>query len=51
MYAYIFFDKGYVYVSAMKSVSEFTKYLKIFAKEVGVTESLIADSHKCNKSK
>ena len=44
-------DKVYVYVDAMKSVSEFPTYLKIFAKEVGVPESIIADSHKCQKSK
>ena len=44
-------DKGYVYVVAMKSVSEFPKALKMFAKEVGVPEAIIVDSHKCNKSK
>ena len=38
-------DKGYVYVAAMKSVSEFPKYLKMFAKEVGSPEAIIADSH------
>ena len=35
----------------MKSVSEFPKSLKIFAKEVGVPETIIADSQKCHKSK
>ena len=35
----------------MKSVSEFPKALKIFAKEVGVPEATIADSNKCHKSK
>ena len=44
-------DKGFVYVVAMKSVSEFSKVLKIFAMEIGVPEAIIADSHKCNKSK
>ena len=44
-------DMGYVHVTAMKIVSEFSKALKLFAKEVGVPESIIADSHKCNKSK
>ena len=44
-------DIGYVYVSAMRTVSEFPKALKMFAKEVGVPEAIIANSHKCNKSK
>ena len=44
-------DMGYVYVTAMKSVNGFSKSLKLFAKEVGVPEAIIADSHKCNKSK
>ena len=44
-------DMGYVYVAAMKSVSEFPKALKMFAKEVGVPEAIISESHKCNKSK
>ena len=44
-------DKGYVFIAAMKSVSEFPKALKMFAKEVGVPEAIIADSHKCHKSK
>ena len=51
MYADFFSEKVYVYVDEMNSVNEFLKALKIFAKEVGVTESLIADSHKCHKSK
>ena len=38
-------------MAAMKSVSEFPKSLKIFAKEVVVPEAIIADSHKCHKSK
>ena len=44
-------DKGYVFIAVMKSVSEFPKALKMFAKEVGVPEAIIADSHKCHKSK
>ena len=44
-------DKGYVFVVAMKSVSEFHKALKMFAKEVGVPLYLIVDPHKCQKSK
>ena len=44
-------NMGYVNITSMKSVSEFSKALKLFAKEVGVPESIIADSHKCNKSK
>ena len=44
----IFFsDMGYVYVTAMKSVSEFSKALELFSKEVGVPEAIIADSHEC----
>ena len=35
----------------MKSASEFPKALKMFAKEVGVPEAIIADSRKCHKSK
>ena len=42
---------GYIYVTAMKSVIEFSKALKLFAEEVGVPEAIIVDSHKCNKSK
>ena len=34
-------DKGYVFIAAMKSVSEFPKALKMFAKEVGVPEAII----------
>ena len=44
-------DKGHVFIAAMKSVSEFPKTLNMFAKEVGVPEAIIADSHKCHKSK
>ena len=44
-------DMGYVHVTAMKSVSVFSKALKLFAKEVGVPEAIISDSHKCNKLK
>ena len=44
-------DMGFVYVSAMKSPAEFPKALKMFAREVGVPEAIIADSHKCHKSK
>ena len=43
--------KGYVFIAAMKSVSEFPKALKMFAKEVGVPEAIISDSHKFHKSK
>ena len=42
-------DVGYVYVAEMKSVSEFPKALKMFAKEVRVPDAIISDSHKCNK--
>ena len=42
-------DMGYVYVTAMKSVSKFSKAPKLFAKEVVVPEAIIADSHRCNK--
>ena len=41
-------DKGYVFIAAMKSVCEFPKALKMFAKEVG---AIISDSQKCHKSK
>ena len=44
-------DKGYDYIVAMRSASEYQKTLKMFAKEVGVPEAITADSHKCNKSK
>ena len=44
-------DKGYVFISAMKSVSEFPKALKMFAKEVGVPEAIISESHKYHKLK
>ena len=44
-------DKGYIFIVAMKSVSEFPKALKMFAKEVGVPEAIISDSQKCHKSK
>ena len=44
-------DKGYVFIDAMKSVSEFPKALKMFDKDVGVPEAIIADSHKYHKSK
>ena len=44
-------DKSYVFIAAMKSVSEFTKDLNFFAKEVGVPEAIISDSHKCHKYK
>ena len=44
-------DKGYVFISAMKSISEFPKALKMFAKEVGVPEAIIANSHKCHELK
>ena len=44
-------DMGYDDVIAMKLVNEFSKALNLFSKEVGVPEAIIADSHKCNKSK
>ena len=44
-------DKGYVFIDAMKSVSEFPKALKIFAKEVVVPEAIIANSQKFHNSK
>ena len=44
-------DKGYVFIAAVKSVSEIPKALKKIANEVGVLEAIIADSHKCHKSK
>ena len=44
-------DMGYVYVAAMRTVNEFPKVLKMFAKEVGVNEAITADSQKRNKSK
>ena len=44
-------EMGYVYVTAMKSDCEFSKALKLLAKEVGLPEAIIADSHKCNNSK
>ena len=39
-------DMGYFHVTAMKSVSEFFKALKLFTKEAGVSEANIPDSHK-----
>ena len=48
----IFFsDKVYVSIAAMKSVSEFPKSLIFFAKEVGLPEAIISNSHKCHKLK
>ena len=44
-------DKGYVFIAAMKSVSEFPKALIFFDKEVGVLEEIISNYHKCHKSK
>ena len=44
-------DMGYVCVVTMDSVKEFQKALKLVAKEVGVPEVIIADSHMCHKSK
>ena len=44
-------DMGYVGGVAMDSAKEFPKALKLFAKEVGVPEAIIANSHKCHKSK
>ena len=36
-------DKGFVFVVPMKSKAEFPKALKMFAKEVGIPEAMIAD--------
>ena len=36
-------DKGFVFVVPMKSKGEFVNALKLFAKEVGVTEALVVD--------
>ena len=44
-------DKGYVFIAVMKRFIEFPKALKHFAKEVGVPEAVIVDSHKCHNSK
>ena len=44
-------DEGYVFIAAMKSVSEFPNALKMFAKEVGVPEAIISESHKFHKLK
>ena len=44
-------DKGYVFIAAMKSVSEFPKALKMFDKEVGVPEAIISYYHKYHNSK
>ena len=44
-------DMGYDDLISMKHVNEFSKALNLFSKEVGVPEAIIADSHKCNKSK
>ena len=51
MHENICFWHGLFYVTAMKSGSWFSKALKLFTKEVGVHEAIIADSHKCTKSK
>ena len=45
------YDKGYVYVSAMKSLSKLPNTLIIFAKEVGVPKAIISNPHKCHTSK
>ena len=38
-------DKGYVLIAVMKSVSEFPKAMKLFAKMVGLPEAIISNSH------
>ena len=43
-------DRGYVCVIPMKSESEVSKALKIFAKTVGAPEAIICDSAKAQKS-
>ena len=44
-------DKGFVFVVPMKSESEFPLALKLFAKEIGVPDYLIADPARAQKSK
>ena len=44
-------DKGFVKVYHMRKVSEYPQALKMFAKDVGAPEVLVADPHPSNKSK
>ena len=44
-------DKGFVKVYPMNSVSEFTVALRVFVKDVGAPEFLVADPHRLNKRK
>ena len=44
-------DKGFVKVYPMTTVSEYPKALKMFAKDVGAPDVLVADPHPNNKSK
>ena len=43
-------DKGYVKVYCMKSLKEYPKALRKFAKDVGAPEVLVADPHSSHKS-
>lgn len=44
-------DKGFVKVYPMKSTSDYPKALKLFAKDVGAPEVLVADPHRAQTSK
>ena len=44
-------DKGFVKVYSMRTVSEYPQALKMFTKDVGVPDVLVADPHPSNKSK
>jgi hypothetical protein len=44
-------DKGFVKVYPMRKVSEYPQALKLFAKDVGAPDVLVADLHPSNKSK
>ena len=44
-------DKGFVKVYPMRKVSEYPQALKMFAKDVGAPDVLVADPHPSNKSK
>ena len=44
-------DKGFVKVYPMESPSQFPSALKLFAKDVGAPEVLVADPHPSQKSK
>ena len=44
-------DKGFVKVYPMTKESDYPKALKMFAKDVGAPDVLVADPHPSNKSK